>query len=666
MKSLDLVPENPRFLIDTGSELNLLKLNVLKAGTVIYNDKLYGLTGISDGLVKTIGWTNVRFRGVTCKMNIVPNEFPIEHDGILGVEFLKDQGAVLSFSDEQIALGRDTREWVSFINHDTVQVPARTRKFCNIKVKNLGKTGGYVPGFQAGPGIYAGECLTINKDGFARILIINTTTEDVNLTIPPVTLEAFDRTIVPVRNIKGRNEGETKELRRKRIDAVIGHLNLEELNKEERGSIINLVVRFPYQFHLPGDKLSKTTGFEHRIPTINDIPINVRQYRHPPHLREEIQRQVDNLLENDIVEESDSPYNSPVWIVPKKPDSEGNKRWRLVIDFRALNEKTIASAYPLPNITEILDQLGQSKYFSTLDLAQGFHQVPIDPRDAPKTAFSTPFHHLQYKRMAMGLKGAPASFQFLMDKILSGLQGIELFVYMDDIVVYANSLKEHDEKMKRLFGRLKTAGLTLQPEKCLFLRKEVAYLGHIISEEGVKPDPKKTQAVSEFPRPKTRKNIKQFLGLVGYYRRFVPDFAKIAKPLSQLLKREIRFLWGDSQERAFQTLKNILCTEPLLQYPKFDEPFLVTSDASDFAIGSVLSQGIIGRDLPIAYTSRVLTDAELNYSTTEKELLAIIYAVKQFRPYLYGRKFTLITDHRALVWLDKLRDPTSRLARWRI
>ena len=256
----------------------------------------------------------------------------------------------------------------------------------------------------------------------------------------------------------------------------------------------------------------------------------------------------------------------------------------------------------MPNITEILDQLGRCKYFSTLDLASGFHQVPIDPENVPKTAFSTPFQHLQFKRMAMRLKEAPATFQALMDRILTVLKGIELFVYMDDIVLYAVSLKEHNEKMKKLFGRLKTVGLTLQPDKCLF----------VISENGVRPDPKKTQAVFHFLRPKTRKNIKQFLGLAGYYRRFIPNFAKTAKSLNNLLKKEISFVWETNQEVAFTELKS-------------------------------------NKDLPIAYYSSTILDAETRYTTTKKELLAVVRAVTHFRPYLYGTKFTLVTDHRSLI-----------------
>ena len=191
-------------------------------------------------------------------------------------------------------------------------------------------------------------------------------------------------------------------------------------------------------------------------------------------------------------------------------------------------------------------------------MASGIHQVPINPIDAPKTAFSTPYHHLQYERMPMGLKGASSTSQSLMDKILSGLQGIEMFVYTDG--VHAVSLTEHTDKMKKLLGRLKTAELTIQHVKCLFLRKEVLYLGHVISEKGVRPGPRKLQAVSAFPRPRTRKNVKQILRLAGYYRRFIKNFAKIAKPLNNLLRKGVPFIWGDIKERAFNTLREILYT----------------------------------------------------------------------------------------------------------
>lgn len=207
---------------------------------------------------------------------------------------------------------------------------------------------------------------------------------------------------------------------------------------------------------------------------------------------------------------------------------------------------------------------------------------------------------------------------------------------MDDIVVYANSLEEHNRKLKVLLARLQNSGLTLQPQKCRFLRKEIIYLGHVISSAGVKPDPGKVLAVMQFPIPKSRKSVKQFLGLVGYYRKFIPNMAKIAKPLTSLLKKDTPFRWTSEIQRSFEQLRDIICSEPLLQYPDFTKPFLVTTDSSDYAVGAVLSQGEVGSDLPISYASRTLNGAETNYSAIEKELLAVLFGVEHFRPYLYG------------------------------
>ena len=235
-----------------------------------------------------------------------------------------------------------------------------------------------------------------------------------------------------------------------------------------------------------------------------------------------------NLIKNGVIGPSNSPYNSPVWVVPKKADENGNKRWRLVIDFRTLNEKTDGDAYPFSNINEILDHLGGAKYFSVFDLASGFHQIPMDSGDKHKTAFSIDSCHYEFNRM-------PATFQRLIDRVLVGLQGSELCVYIDDIVVYASTLDEHDQQIFCLFKRLLEAGLRLQPEKCSFLSTEVAYLGHVISAAGVRPNPKKIEAVKSFRVPKNPKNIKEFLGLVRYYRRFIPNLAARAKTLTNLL-----------------------------------------------------------------------------------------------------------------------------------
>jgi len=228
------------------------------------------------------------------------------------------------------------------------------------------------------------------------------------------------------------------------------------------------------------------------------------------------------------------------------------------------------------------------------------------------------------------------------------------------------SLEEHERKYNALIERLRKANLKLQPDKCEFLKSEVTYLEHVIGRDGVKPDPKKLEAVQHFPRPKTPKNIKQFLGLAGYYRRFIPNLSKLAKPLTLLLKNDVRFEWTTTQERSFETLKQKLCEEPVLQYPDFSKPFIITTDASGIAVGEILSQGQVNKDRPIVYASRTLTDNELKYDTYEKEALAIVYCVKHFRPYLYGRKFTLVTDHKPLMWFKHAQDANMRMLRWRL
>jgi hypothetical protein len=333
---------------------------------------------------------------------------------------------------------------------------------------------------------------------------------------------------------------------------------------------------------------------------------------------------VKKLLWEKIIEESNSPWSSPILLVPKKVDASGQPKFRLVVDYRKLNEKTVGNVYPLPDITQILDQLGQAKYFSCLDLAMRYHQIDMDPNDVDKTAFSTKEGHWAYRRMPFGLKTAPATFQKMMNNMLSGLTGTRCFVFLNDIVLYANSLADHDRKLRDVFNRLRKHNLKLEPDKCKFLRKDVVYLRHKISEHGAEPDARKLEVIEHFPTPRTPKQLKSFLGLVGYYRRFIPQFSKVASLLHKLLKKDAKYVWEASQEVAFQTLKQKLMSQPILQYPDFSKEFVLTTDASNEGAGAVLSQEPIGKDLPIAYASRKFSRAEQNYSTVEKELAAIV------------------------------------------
>lgn len=277
------------------------------------------------------------------------------------------------------------------------------------------------------------------------------------------------------------------------------------MSSEEIHSIYGICERFHSIFQLEGDKLSCTSITEHTIPTFRDVqPMHTKTYRYPEVHKDEVDRQIRKMLEQNIIVPSQSPWSSPLWVVPKKTGVDGKTKWRVVIDYRKLNSVTVGDSYPLPNMNHILDQLGASTYFTTLDLASGFHQIPIKAEDRAKTAFSTPNGHYEFSRMPFGLRNAPAAFQRLMDVVLTGMQGKRCFVYLDDIVVYASSLQDHEERLTAVFTQLQKANLKIQPDKCEFLRKEVVYLGHVISDMGVKPDPKKIEVLLSYPIPKKK------------------------------------------------------------------------------------------------------------------------------------------------------------------
>ena len=396
----------------------------------------------------------------------------------------------------------------------THKIAARTRQVIPIDVTNFDIDEGYLPLIDSPEGVFVGHAAVTASNGSCYALAINSTEGDIELQIPPQELtpyDVFDEESDCFDDVF-LSEPKPSLSVEERLVQIQEKIRFDQLGPHRQQRVKSYIEAFPYLFLLEGDRLPGTSLTQHEIPTVDNVPVFHKQYRYPEVHKAEVRKQISKLLENGVITPSSSPYNSPLWIVPKKADENGNRRWRLVIDFRALNEKTIGDAYPLPNINEILDHLGGAKYFSVFDLASGFHQIPMNPEDKYKTAFSTDNGHFEFNRMPFGLKGAPASFQRLMDRVLIGLQGVELFVYIDDIVVYASTLDEHDEKIFRLFKRLKDAGLRLQPEKCSFLSTEVTYLGHVISEEGVRPNPKKNRGRKKFSGTEESEEYKGILG----------------------------------------------------------------------------------------------------------------------------------------------------------
>lgn len=447
------------------------------------------------------------------------------------------------------------------------------------------------------------------------------------------------------------------------IDTIIDRLTINNLNKEEIQFLTTTIRKFKKVFYLEGDNLSCVSNYSHKIPTKNDIPIFSKTYRYPEAHKEEVDKQISDMLRSGIIIKSTSPYNAPIWVVEKKLDNSGQKNWRIVIDYRKLNEITVEDKFPIPNIEDIFSKLGNAQYFSTLDLAKGFHQIPINVEDRHKTAFSTTNGHYEFTRMPFGLKNAPASFQRMMNEVLSDYINKICVVYLDDILIFSTSLQEHIDSLNKIFKRLLDFNLKVQINKCDFLKHETEYLGHIISRDGIKPNPNKIEVIKKIQLPKSTKQIKSFLGITGFYRKFIKDYSKVALPMTRYLKKGSELNVKDRQYiESFNKLKALICTCPILAYPNFAKTFTLTTDASNSALGAVLSQN----QHPIAFASRTLNRHETNYSTVEKELLSIVWATKYFRPYLFGRKFKVQTDHRPLVWLNSLKEPNSKLQRWKI
>eukprot|EP00731_Ephydatia_muelleri_P036793 Em0326g5a len=392
----------------------------------------------------------------------------------------------------------------------------------------------------------------------------------------------------------------------------------EQLTPEQKTELCTLLKEVSgVMSNIPG----VTRMAEHCIETGNARPVKLPPYRIPQAYRETIQLEVKEMLEAGIIEPSTSD-------------------WRL-------NAVSESDAYPMPRVDDLIDRLGGVSYITTMDLTRGYWQVP-------------------FTRMPFGLKGAPATFQRLVDRVLQGLEEFS-GAYIDDIIVFSKLWTDHVRHLQVVLGRLQLTGLTVKISKCHFGVTACSYLGFVVGGGLVKPEPSKVQAVLNFPTPTDKTGVRAFLGLTGYYRRFIPDFASLAAPLTDLTRKcaPTRVSWSNECEQAFKSLKGCLCSDPVLRSPNFEKQFILQTNASNRGIGAVLSQcDEEGQEHPVAYYSRKLLPREERYSTVEKECLAIKEAIHHFRTYLLGRQFKVETDHQALVWMDRLKDTNARLTRW--
>lgn len=432
--------------------------------------------------------------------------------------------------------------------------------------------------------------------------------------------------------------------------------SLSHLSDGHRSEVMCLVAEFPRLF---GDVPSRTHLIYHDVDVGDAPPIRQRFYRLPLEKRKILESEVQYMLDNGIAQHSFSGWASPCLLVKK---SDGTHRF--CTDYRKLNKITKPDAFPLPRMEDCVDQVGASKFVSKLDLLKGYWQVPLTTRAQEVTAFITPSGLYSYSVMSFGLRNAPATFQRLMNRVTLGLKGCA--VYLDDVIIFSDTWKQHLQHLRALFDRLVEAGLTVNLSKCEFAQATVKYLGKEVGQGQVRPLQAKILAVEGFPPPSTKKELMRFLGLVGYYRSFCPNFSTVVSPLTDMLKGSMKFEWTLNCQRAFDNVKLLLTTAPVLAAPKFGQPFKIQVDASHVGAGAVLLQSDQdGVDHPVCFFSRKFNVHQRNYSVIEKEALAMIWALQHFDVYVGGGAEVLVySDHNPLTFLHSLQSPSQRLMRW--
>ena len=503
------------------------------------------------------------------------------------------------------------------------------------------------------------------KNGIIEVQVSNVTMS--TYTIPP---KAVLCELQPVAVDLDYHVAESVETQESIFDQVsVETLGLSESEVEK---LKNLLLQHKDIFSTGDTDIGHCTFVKHKINLTDEIPFKQRHRRIPPAMIDEVRAHLEQLAASGIIRESHSPWASNIVLVKKRDGSI-----RMCVDYRQLNKRTIRDSYALPRIEEILDTLSGSKYFTVLDMKSGYHQIEVFEEHKCRTAFTVgPLGFWEFNRLPFGLSNAPATYQRLMEQCLGDLNMKICAIYLDDLIIFSNSLEQHLERLDTVLRRLKECNLKLSPNKCKFLQTKVRYVGHIVSENGVEACPEKLEKVRNWPTPKNGEQVRQFTAFAGYYRRFVKDFSKIAKPLTDLhpntcfkdgrkVTSSKQFQWGIEQQEAFEKLKLALTSPPVLGYADYKSPFEVHTDASQKGLGAVLYQQQEGKLRVISYASRGLKKSEKNYPAAKLEFLALKWAVSEkYHDYLYGSKFTVVTDNNPLTYVLSKAKLDSTGHRW--
>lgn len=431
-----------------------------------------------------------------------------------------------------------------------------------------------------------------------------------------------------------------------------------ELTRSERAELLKIVN------HLKGDgKLGRTSVLQHKIEILEgEKPKKPPRYRWSPAIEKEMEKEIERMKELDVIEESTSD-----WCNPLLPVKKSSGEWRLCLDCRRINEVTKKEAYPFPDMQVILGRIEKAKYFSIIDLSKAYWQIPLAIESRDYTSFRSGKSLYRFKVMPFGLTGAPVTQTKLMNRVLGFDLEPQVFVYLDDIVVASKTLEEHFRLLRTIADRLRAANLSISVEKSKFCQKRISYLGYILSEEGLSIDSGKLDPILKYPSPKTLKEVRRLLGMIGFYKQFIPNYSTILAPITNLLKKnKSRLIWSEEAEQALNSIKGILTSPPVLANPDFSKQFVIESDASAVAAGAVLVQYQEGVRRPIAFFSRKFSATQMKYSATERECLAVILAIEKFRHFVEGTQFRVVTDAQSLKWLNQIsvEGNSARLARW--
>lgn len=433
------------------------------------------------------------------------------------------------------------------------------------------------------------------------------------------------------------------------------------LTEEQQRVLDEVMAEFPYTPET--GPLNCTPIYSQNINTGTAPPEMRKQYPMSPYVLMEVEKEIQTLIERDIIEPIDfSPWRWPIlWV--KKKDGGG----RICLDARGLNKVTIRDAYPTLKVDTILQNLPRAKYISCLDMTQAFHQIAIIPEDRNKTAFAVGHRFYRYKRATMGFTNSPADLAKVLDKIFGDLIP-QVYHYVDDFIILSATFKEHIKLLREVARRLKEAHLTVSRKKSLFCHKKITFLGYVLADDGLTPNPERLTPIMEYKRPSTIKELRRLIGLIGWYRRFLPYAAEILAPLTDLTRgdNKQKIIWNNEAERAFEKIKEALMSAPILASPDYGLPYKIYTDASLVAGAAVLTQVQDGVERVIAYHSAKFSPTQRNYSATERECLAVLTGVEKFRPFIDGVEFTVVTDHASLKWLQNLKEPHGKLARWAV